>query len=154
MLGGAAVHVIENPLRSVCLKGTLLERENSFTISVQLPINYCDVRVGNWAICIQDLSYNSYKLPLGFHENLTISTNFVEGKRYNRNRQIENFFPSLQRCEIKGQEKKLVSFDKTWFDVNFQTDLLSLKFDFCPAFLPSTLFELDITVTVLLRRMN
>jgi len=150
----ASVHLIENPLKTVKLIGAITERGNRFTISEQLPTNYCDVRSGNWSICIQDLSYNSDKLPQSFHEILCIKSNFVEGKRFDHNRQVENYLPSLQRCEIKGQEKKLVSFDKTWFDVNFQTDSLNLHFEFCPYIRTNDDFELNVVVTVLLRRIN
>jgi len=159
-----AFSIVENPVKEILLEGKLKLKDEYFekwSLQKRLPAEYCDIRTGDWSICLKDLSYDSAKLLPSFKEFLQISTNLVTGFNTDTYQRVEPFQPPLQRVTIVGDQKELINFDLLWLNVNLQTDLLILDFNFWPhrifhernPYLTDD-WDLDIHATVLLRRIQ
>lgn len=147
------VKIVNNPLKTVLLSGKLTDQNSS--LICRLCHDYIDIRIGNWNIAIRDISYSALNIPADFLQFVNVTTNLVTGKQIDLNQSIQMFEPPLQRFEITGGIKKLITFREHWFSVNAQTDLLELNFQFWPLpQLPPKKFEIDLNVTLLLYRFQ
>lgn len=108
-------------LKSIEIKK--LERVSD--LKVRLPSN-SGILINNWQCCVKSVSIECKESVNNF---ISINTNLVSDLKYNKNGFIESFNPTIVQFYLKGNkdEKKFISFEKTWFPVNSPKEEIILK---------------------------
>ena len=139
-----------NPVKTLQLEGDLFQGQ--FTKA--LCPEYLDSTVGNWQICVADVSLkfkNNYPVDDVYH----ISTNFVTGYDFNSNGATIKIRPTIQKFYIDNSKSQVLRVfqTKNWFVVNAPNDLLKL---YVKSWQPSKLKKDQclIQFTVFLSRLN
>ena len=143
------------PLRTIVLRGNLLKLTKDEFLSYRFANNEC--RTGLWKICVLNVGYHIVipdRAP-PVSEFVQISSNFVKDHRFG-SEGVERYSTALCDFLMKGpkNERKLISFEKTWFYVNSAGDELNLYFLNSLNGLPLTKFNVNIFITVLLQQIR
>ncbi len=143
------------PIRTYAVRGNLSQLANGNCLEYNFANSEC--RIGLWKICVLNVGYEILveKKESVVNELVQISSNFVKDHRFS-NFIIENYSPSLADFLMKGNkpEKKLITFEKTWFYVNCAGDQLKLFFSnsLNGNSIPS--LNVNILITILLQQVR
>jgi hypothetical protein len=144
------------PIKSYVLRGNLNDLKNGNCLVYDFVNSEC--RLGLWKICVLNVGYEileETRVAGAVNQLVQISTNFVRDHRFN-NSTIENYSPSLVDFLLKGtkSEKKLFTFDKTWFYVNCAGDQIKLYFLNSLNGNSLPLMNINIFITILLQKIK
>ena len=132
------ISLVSNPVKVVLFTGTfqLTASTNQLGYSVicnvknQISLDYLDIRVGLWNVCLKDIFFENAKTADTQDLICTVSTNLVDGLFYNENQVAQHFNPPLIRFRLSS---KLQSFSRpNWLTINVPTPNIDLHINLFP----------------------
>lgn len=136
-------------LKALSLKGNLSDRESE----IRLSLPNLNFKSSTWLVCLRDISYEN-KSTQSLSVFAQIRCNLVRDLRLH-NLATQSYMPVIGTVLIKAssREKKIVYFEKCWFEINAPDDTLKITFVDPITEKPLT-NNFDIFVSVLLKQLK
>jgi hypothetical protein len=138
------------PIKSFILKGNLNVLKSNLTYNL-LNVQSVSLKKNLWELCIKDVAFEN-KTNANISQFVHIHCNLVHDLRLQEFK-TQNYLPSIASVLFKAtnREKKIVYFEKTWFEVNTPNDEIRLIFRDAMNE-TDILTNCDVVVTVLMRQ--
>ena len=138
------------PIRSVILKGNLITLNSTLTYNL-LNVQAVASKKHVWEICVKEIGYEN-KTNASISQFAQIQCNLIHDIRLH-DFKTQSYLPSIACLLLKAanREKKIVYFEKTWFEVNTPNDEIRLTFKDITTEREITT-NCDIFVTLLMRQ--
>jgi hypothetical protein len=138
------------PIKSVVLKGNLNTSNSTLSYNL-INVHSAACKKNIWEICVKEVGYHN-KSNATISQFAQIQCNLVHDLRL-KDLQTQNYLPSIASVLIKAtnQERKIVYFEKTWFEINTPNDEIRLTFKDVISE-REILLNCDVFVTLLIRQ--
>ena len=124
--------LVSNPLKTIFVEGNL---SKDLIFKKHLPSENGILTTGNWNFCLSNLTFLiNHQTPFSISEFINITTNLISAYQENITGSHVLSYVPIQRFHLQGEAKtkKLINFDKTWFNVNSASDSLKIFLKFYP----------------------